>query len=199
MTVTSRSTRRVAVSCFVLLVLGMAGCGAVQSILDLEKPTARIAGVGIADINLESATLTFEVEVSNPYPVPLPLVNVDYGLASGGTRFLAGQAQLQGAVPARGKKTVSVPATIVYTQLLAALKGVRPGSVLPYKADLGFSVSVFTFCALLCLGTLVLRRATLGGELGGDRLWAILSGCFFVSLWFVYIGASVAYSYGALA
>lgn len=140
MTVTSRSTRRVAVSCFVLLVLGMAGCGAVQSILDLEKPTARIAGVGIADINLESATLTFEVEVSNPYPVPLPLVNVDYGLASGGTRFLAGQAQLQGAVPARGKKTVSVPATIVYTQLLAALKGVRPGSVLPYKADLGFSV-----------------------------------------------------------
>ena len=140
MTITSRWTRPVALSCFVLLTLSMAGCGTVQSILSLDKPTARIVGLGIKDISLESATLMFDVEVSNPYAVALPLVNVDYGLASGGTQFLSGDATLQGAVPAKGKKTVSVPATIVYTQLLTALKDVRPGSVLPYKADLGFSV-----------------------------------------------------------
>ena len=32
--------------------------------------------------------------------------------------------------------------------------------------DLGYSVAVFTVCALVCLGTLILRRAVLGFELG---------------------------------
>ena len=140
MTLAARWTRWGVPFFILLLVLTMAGCEAVQSILDMEKPTARIAGVGIRDISLESATLTFDVEVSNPYPVALPLVNVDYGLASGGAQFLSGEAKLQGAVPAKGRKTVTVPATIDYAQLLTALKDVRPGSVLPYKADLGFSV-----------------------------------------------------------
>eukprot|EP00966_Prymnesium_polylepis_P155509 3592158-Prymnesium_polylepis.1 len=35
------------------------------------------------------------------------------------------------------------------------------------SADLGFSVCVFVVTAVLCLGSLVLRRVTLGFELGG--------------------------------
>jgi len=62
--------------------------------------------------------------------------------------------------------------------------------------DLGFSVSVFAACALVCLGTLLLRRATLGFELGGPRPIAVLTSVFFVFLWFVYIGSSVMYTYG---
>ena len=61
--------------------------------------------------------------------------------------------------------------------------------------DLGFSVMVFTACALLCLGTLVLRRATVGYELGGSQAVAGITAIFFVFLWFVYIGMSVLYTY----
>ena len=61
--------------------------------------------------------------------------------------------------------------------------------------DLGFSVTVFSACALVCLGTLVLRRSTVGYELGGSPTVAMLTAIFFVLLWFVYIGASVLYSY----
>jgi len=64
--------------------------------------------------------------------------------------------------------------------------------------DLGFSVSVFAVCACVCLGVLVLRRATLGYELGGNPFWAWVSAIGFVSLWFIYIGASVLYTYGYL-
>jgi len=63
-------------------------------------------------------------------------------------------------------------------------------------ADLAFSVSVFTVCALVCLSVLVLRRGCLGYELGGPSGYAYATAALFVSLWFVYIGASVLYTYG---
>ena len=131
---------KLATALAVLPLLGvLAGCGALDA-LNLRRPSARIAGVRLQDINLSSATLLFDVEVENPYSVPLPLVNIDYGLASGGTQFLSGKADMQGTVPAQGKKTVSLPARIVYLELLKALEGVPLGSVVPYRADLALSV-----------------------------------------------------------
>lgn len=53
--------------------------------------------------------------------------------------------------------------------------------------SLGFSVSVFTGCALCCLCMLMVRRQRCGGELGGTRAWKIGSSGFLVLLWFVYI------------
>ncbi len=114
------------------------GCAALEGWL--KRPTVSLAGVGLDDIGLSSATLRFDVEVQNPYSVPLPLVNMDYGLASRGAAFLSGKADLQGTVPAEGKKTVSLPAKITYAKLLEALSGVRPGAVVPYEAELGLSV-----------------------------------------------------------
>jgi len=43
-------------------------------------------------------------------------------------------------VPAKSSTTVSLPATINYIEMLKALKGVRPGSKIPYGAELGLSV-----------------------------------------------------------
>jgi solute carrier family 8 (sodium/calcium exchanger) len=56
--------------------------------------------------------------------------------------------------------------------------------------DLGKSVIVFCTCAVICLGTLVLRRKLFGGELGGPAgpKWGTFS--FFVFLWLIYIGLS---------
>lgn len=122
------------------LALAASGCGVVDA-LDLQKPTARIAGVALQDIDLKALTLRFDVEVENPYSVDLPLVNLDYGLASRGASFLSGKADIQGSVPARGKKTVSLPARVTYENLLSVLKDVKLGSVVPYQADLGLSVN----------------------------------------------------------
>lgn len=117
----------------------LSGCGALDA-LGLSRPTASLAGVSLKDIGVESATLLFDVKVNNPYSVPLPLVNADYELASRAAQFLSGKADLQGTVPARGSKVVSLPAKIDYRGLLGALEGVRPGQVLPYTADLALSV-----------------------------------------------------------
>jgi len=68
------------------------------------------------------------------------LVGVDYALATSDKSFLDGKADLSGSIPARGKRTVTLPASVQFDQLLRAVQGVRPGQVVPYKADLGLSV-----------------------------------------------------------
>lgn len=124
----------------VLVILLLTSCETMNQILDLQKPGARIIGLKFEKVTLDSATLVFDVEVDNPYPVALPLMNLDYGLSSGDEPFLNGNAELQTTVPAKSKKAVSLPANIDYLDMLKALKGIRPGSKIPYKADLGLSV-----------------------------------------------------------
>jgi len=122
-----------------VLPLLLTGCG-VMDALGLQKPTASVKGIQLQDIDLNAITMLFDVQVDNPYSVPLPLVNLDYGLASRDKPFLSGEAALQGTVPARGSKTVSLPAKVTYKQLLDVLTNVKLGSVVPYRADLGLSV-----------------------------------------------------------
>jgi LEA14-like dessication related protein len=90
---------------------------------------------------MNSATLLFDVEIENHYPVALPLTNFDYNLSSGAQKFLSGEAESQAAVPAKSSRTVSLPAKINYIEMLKTLKGIRPGSTIPYAAELGLSVN----------------------------------------------------------
>jgi len=53
--------------------------------------------------------------------------------------------------------------------------------------DLGFSVIIFTVCAITCLVTLMLRRKMYGAELGGPKGPKNLTAVFFVLLWFTYV------------
>jgi LEA14-like dessication related protein len=106
----------------------------------VRKPTGSLQGLKFQDISLDSATLLFDVEVDNPYPAALPLLNMDYDLASSNNPLLSGTADVQSIIPANGKKVVSLPAKIKYLDLVKAFKDFRPGSEIPYKANLGLSV-----------------------------------------------------------
>jgi len=104
------------------------------------KPSARITGMKVQGISLTDATMLFDVKVDNPYMLPLPLGNLDYALASGGQQFLTGNADVQGTIPAGASKTLPIPIKINYLKLISAVKGAKPGAVIPYTADLGLSV-----------------------------------------------------------
>ncbi len=118
----------------------LAGCDLLRS-LGATTPTARLTGIRFSDFSLASLTLLFDVDVRNPYQVALPLVNIDYAIASGGQRFLTGEAPLQGAIPAGGSQVVTLPASIVFVEMLRILQGVAPGAVVPYHTSLGLSVN----------------------------------------------------------
>merc|ERR1719183_2831504 len=56
--------------------------------------------------------------------------------------------------------------------------------------SLGFSVAIFSSCAIICILTLMLRRRLYGGELGGPPGAQKATAAFFVLLWITYISVS---------
>lgn len=130
------------IAALVCLAAGMlTGCAGLQKALNLEKPRANLRGVQFDKITLEAATLLFDVEIENPYSVDLPLLDMDYDITSRGEKFLAGQADIQSTIPANQTRTISLPATIRFADFAQAIKGIRPGSTVPYRADVGVAVN----------------------------------------------------------
>ncbi|CAM9547482.1 unnamed protein product [Chrysoparadoxa australica] len=61
--------------------------------------------------------------------------------------------------------------------------------------SLGFSVMVFSLCAVTCIALLVVRRKVVGAELGGPTKAARLSSAVLCSLWFFYVLISALQAY----
>lgn len=121
------------------LLLFTTGCDSAQlmDVLNqIDKPTASIAGASLSNLSLDGVTIDFDVDVHNPYAFALPLVGMGYELGSGGKQLVAGEIDSPGAVPARGKRTVSVPVALRFADVMNILGGVKPGSILPYEAAL---------------------------------------------------------------
>ncbi|MCA9290986.1 MAG: LEA type 2 family protein [Phycisphaerales bacterium] len=122
-------------ACAVLVVAG--GCDTLQkAIAGAPKPTAKIRDVRLRDLTLAGAAMDFDVEVSNPYGVPLPVAAIDYQLASRGASFLSGRLDDAPAIGAHGSRVLTVPTQLDFASLLASVKGVRPGAIVPYSAGL---------------------------------------------------------------
>lgn len=120
----------------VFFALGVSGCSMLGD-LTTARPELALKAVSFGDIDLQAATLLFDVEVDNPYSVGLPLLNLDYTLKSGNNPLFSGIADIQTTVPARQKQTVTLPVTLSYMDVVnafASLKDVRPGSMIPYDA-----------------------------------------------------------------
>ena len=61
--------------------------------------------------------------------------------------------------------------------------------------NLGYSVMVFVAVSILCMLTLVARRAAVGYELGGPPVIKWLTFLFFIGLWGAYISLSIMKTY----
>lgn len=121
----------------------LTSCESVQSIIDAApKPTARIAGVSLGNLSLDGATLDFDVDVRNPYGFNLPLADLAYSISSGGKSVLSGNMADPGSIPANNTRRIAVPVSVRFADLLNVLGGVKPGSVLPYDANLSVSANV---------------------------------------------------------
>jgi len=81
---------------------------------------------------------------------------------------------------------------VLYNRLVADGKGV----FVVQSGDLGLSVIVFSCCALVTIGLILLRRAKGRQELGGNKTGAYASAALLVSLWLLYIIVSCLATYG---
>jgi len=132
-----------AMKCLILSVVltaaFFAGCEAAPDTqYDLE-PAAHLEAMRFGGVELDYATLLFDVEIDNPYRVSLPVPRLRYALVSDGHTFLTGTALDNVTVPPNTKKVLTLPDEVTYARLLRALDG-EPGSTIPYKAELTLSL-----------------------------------------------------------
>ncbi|MHC5022355.1 MAG: LEA/WHy family protein [Planctomycetota bacterium] len=125
-----------------LVIVGLGGCETLGTLADAApRPDARIVGASLEGLSPDAVTLAFDVEVSNPYSVALPLADLDYALSSRGHQLMSGEAALDGSIPARDARVVPIPVQVSVPSVLASLETARPGSVIPYDAELGLSLT----------------------------------------------------------
>jgi LEA14-like dessication related protein len=130
-----RPVRILAAALVALLALA-AGCKSLQDMAGMaQKPTAHVVGTSVRGLSLTNIVLLFDIEVANPYAVAVPLADLSYALDSGGHKLLSGSIQPSGSIPAKGKQVIQLPVTVAFAPVLTAMKGVKPGAVLPYTAD----------------------------------------------------------------
>jgi len=124
---------------FALTAAFFAGCETTRDVQYDREPAAQLKAMRFGDIGLDFITLLFDVEIDNPYPVSLPLQRLSYALVSGGHTFLTATAFDNVTVPPNTKKVLTLPDEVTYARLLQAL-GSKPGSTIPFKADLTLSL-----------------------------------------------------------
>ncbi len=125
----------------VAIVLLLPACATVDALLGSgPRPSAALHGVSIGQATLSAVGLDFEVEVTNPYDVPLPLVNLEYKVRSASASLLDGSADLQGTIPARQSKVLTLPAQVSLPDVILFVGGLHPGDKVPYSADVTLSV-----------------------------------------------------------
>lgn len=136
------NVRIVAAGLFAMLLVVSCGCSVLPNSL---KPKAELTGVHFDEFTGSALGLTFDVEVKNPYPVGVPVTRLAYSLTSGEKEFVKGVSEPNAVIPAGSKINVPLPVKVDYRQMWGALKGIRPGSVIPYQAELVLSMNTQTF------------------------------------------------------
>jgi tRNA G37 N-methylase Trm5 len=117
------------------------GCETTPDIQYDHEPAARLEAMQIGDVELDFATLLFDVEIDNPYPVSMSLKRLSYALTSEGRTFLTANIFDNITVPPNTKKVLTLEDEVTYVRLLQALGG-KPGSTIPLKAELTLSLDV---------------------------------------------------------
>jgi LEA14-like dessication related protein len=125
-----------------MLLAALAGaCKSLDDALEpLPKPDARVIGADVRNLSVNGLDLVFDIEISNPYGVKLPVVDLNYTVGSGELQLLQGGVTTLATVPANGSSVIRVPARVDFDAVIQTLSYVRPGSILPYHAEITIAV-----------------------------------------------------------
>jgi len=126
---------------FVFTAAFFAGCETTRDIQYDQEPVVRLEAMRFGGVELDYATLLFDVEIDNPYRVSLPVQRLRYALISDGHTFLTATALDNVTVPPNTKKLLTLSDQVTYARLLRALDG-EPGSTIPFKAELTLSLDM---------------------------------------------------------
>jgi len=100
--------------CIVSLI---AGCAQFDRHIETVKPTAKLAGTRLANINFDQADLIFDIAVKNKNPFSIPLSGVDYELKVGGNSLLSGVTGQGIKIKSSTTTNVALPVSLKFDDL----------------------------------------------------------------------------------
>ncbi len=88
----------------VLLILTVAGCGALSPVA--EKPTATVRSVSLSSASFTGMDGKISMDIFNPNGFALPLTQVEWTLTVGSSQAVRGSFDLTATIPAKGSAPV---------------------------------------------------------------------------------------------
>lgn len=126
----------------VLMCVALSGCSLFMR--SIEKPSAEVRGVAVANAGFTGVTGELRLDVTNPNPIGVPLSSIEWQLSVGGTRAVTGSVQLQQTIPAKGVAPVVTSLTIdardaveVGTALARGSRDYRLDATLTFATKIG--------------------------------------------------------------
>ena len=93
------------------------GCVQFDRHIETIKPTAKLAGTRLANINFDQADLIFDIAVKNKNPFSIPLSGIDYDLKIGGNSFISGVTGQGVKIKRSTTSNIALPVSLKFDDL----------------------------------------------------------------------------------
>lgn len=100
-----------------LAALYLAGCAELSKHADAIKPTAKLTGMRLANIDFDQAELIFDLAVENKNPIDLDLAGLDYDLKIANQSLVSGVTAKAIKIKASSTSPVQLPITLKFDDL----------------------------------------------------------------------------------
>jgi len=126
---------------FALLIV-IAGCAELSKQAEDIKPTAKLTGVRLGNIDFEKVDLIFDLAVENKNPVALDLAGVDYDLKIAGQSLVSGVTAQAIKIAANSTSPVQLPVTLTFADLKKLPGELWNKDTFNYQLDTKFNLNL---------------------------------------------------------
>lgn len=99
------------------LILTASSCAQLDRHVKIAKPTAKLVGTQLVNIDFEQADLIFDLAVTNRNPFSIPLAGLDYDFKIGGNSLISGVANKGLKVKRSSTSKIALPVTLKFDDL----------------------------------------------------------------------------------
>ena len=118
------------------------GCSTVRELARTQTPSVAVANARIAGLSFETIDLAVDLKVSNPNPFSIPLAGLDYEVSLAGHSVFTGDRPQSVSVPGQGERIVSLPISLRFEELYAAVAALGGRDEAPYGVACGLTFNV---------------------------------------------------------
>jgi len=104
-------------SLILFFIFFLSGCAELAKHAETIKPTARLTGTHLANINFEQADLVFDLAVENQNPVAINIAGLNYDLKIENQSFISGVTAQGLEIKPASTSTVQLPVTLRFDDL----------------------------------------------------------------------------------